>query len=203
MNYLSFKNSLEQFPVFSLKDIRKQFPAFDNRRLVEWQEKDYIVKLRRGYYTFKEGDRGEAFVYFTANKLYTPSYISLESALSYYNLIPEGVFTTISLTTRNTMEYATPVGSYKYRNVKKQLFFGYKLLNLKSLTIRMADPEKCVLDYLYLHKIDTPDMLEEMRLNVNEINDLFDFDKFHHYASLFNSKVLRKRIRLFQKMIHA
>ncbi len=37
MNYLEFEKSLTDFPVFSIKDISKRFPNFDNRRLVEWQ----------------------------------------------------------------------------------------------------------------------------------------------------------------------
>jgi predicted transcriptional regulator of viral defense system len=155
MNYLLFKKALEQFPVFSSKDIKKQFSDFDNRRLVEWQRKGYIIKLRRGFYCFEETQKGESFRYFSANKIYSPSYISLESALSYYNLIPEGVFTTTSLTTRNTTSFSTPVGSFSYRNVKAQLFFGYRLLNIQGHTIKMADPEKSILDYLYLNKIDT------------------------------------------------
>ena len=79
MKYLLFKKALEQFPVFSVQDIRKQFNDFDSRRLVEWQEKGYIIKLRRGYYCFEEVDKGEAFRYFSANKLFSPYYISMES----------------------------------------------------------------------------------------------------------------------------
>jgi len=203
MNYLSFKKALEKFPVFSSQDIRKQFSDFDNRRLVEWQEKDYIIKIRRGYYAFREVEKGEAFLYFCANKMYSPSYISLESALSYYNLIPEGVFTTTSLTTRNTTAFCTPVGSFSFRNVKAQLFFGYRLLNIQGHTIKMADPEKSLLDYLYLNKIDTSDMLGGIRLNVSQLQDLLDFDKLHQYASLFHSKILQRRIQLLEKMIHA
>ncbi|MCG8310233.1 MAG: hypothetical protein MI975_22740 [Cytophagales bacterium] len=203
MNYLSFRKALEQFPVFSSQDIRKQFSDFDNRRLVEWQEKGYIIKLRRGYYSFKEVEKGEAFRYFSANKIYAPSYISMESALSYYNLIPEGVFTTVSLTTRNTSAFSTPVGSFSYRNVKAQLFFGYRLLNIHGHTIKMAEPEKSLLDYLYLNKIDTPDMMEGIRLNESQLHDLLDFTKLSQYAGVFHSKILQRRIQLLKKMIHA
>jgi len=203
MNYLLFKKALEQFPVFSVQDIRKQFNDFDNRRLVEWQEKGYIIKLRRGYYSFEEVEKGEAFRYYSANKLYSPSYISMESALSYYNLIPEGVFTTVSLTTRNTTSFSTPVGSFNYRNVKTQLFFGYRLLSIQGHTIKMAEPEKTILDYLYLNKIDTPDLLEGIRLNESQLHDLLDFDKLHQYAGVFHSRILQRRIQLLKKMIHA
>ena len=39
MNYLAFEKSLKEFPVFSIKDTKKRYPDFDNRRLVEWQPK--------------------------------------------------------------------------------------------------------------------------------------------------------------------
>lgn len=203
MNYLLFKKSLEHFPIFSVQDIRKQFNGFDSRRLVEWQEKGYIIKLRRGYYSFEEVEKGEAFRYYSANKIYSPSYISMESALSYYNLIPEGVFTTVSLSTRNTTSFSTPIGSFSYRNVKAPLFFGYRLLNIHGHIIKMAEPEKSVLDYLYLNKIDTPDMLEGIRLNESQLHELLDFDKLHQYARVFHSKKLQQRIQLLKKMIHA
>jgi predicted transcriptional regulator of viral defense system len=203
MNYLLFKKALEQFPVFSVQDIRKQFNDFDNRRLVEWQEKGYITKLRRGYYSFEEVEKGEAFRYYSANKLYSPSYLSMESALSYYNLIPEGVFTSVSLTTRNTTAFSTPVGSFKYRNIKSQLYFGYRLLNIQDYTIKIAEPEKSILDYLYLNKTDTPEMLEGIRLNASQLLDLCDFDKLHQYAEVFHSKKLQQRLQLLLKMIHA
>lgn len=203
MNYLLFKKSLEQFPVFSLNDIKKQFSDFDNRRLVEWQRKGYIIKLRRGFYCFEETEKGESFRYFSANKIYSPSYISLESALSYYNLIPEGVFTTTSLTTRNTTSFSTPVGSFSFRNVKAQLFFGYRLLNIQGHTIKIAEAEKALLDYLYLNKIDTPEILEGLRLNESQLLDLLDFDKLRQYSEVFHSKILQKRLQLLKKMIHA
>jgi predicted transcriptional regulator of viral defense system len=203
MNYLLFRKSLEQFPVFSSKDIKKQFSDFDNRRLVEWQEKGYIIKLRRGYYCFEDTDKGEFFRYFSANKIYPPSYISLQSALSYYNLIPEGVFTTTSLTTRNTTSFSTPVGNFTFRNIKAQLFFGYRLLNIQGHIIKIAEPEKSVLDHLYLNKIDTPEMLEGTRLNKPQLLDLLDFNKLNQYQELFHSKILQKRLQLLKKMIDA
>jgi predicted transcriptional regulator of viral defense system len=170
---------------------------------VEWQRKGYIIKLRRGFYCFEETEKGESFRYFSANKIYSPSYISLESALSYYNLIPEGVFTTTSLTTRNTTSFSTPVGSFSFRNVKAQLFFGYRLLNIQGHTIKIAEPEKALLDYLYLNKIDTPEILEGLRLNESQLLDLLDFDKLRQYSEVFHSKILQKRLQLLKKMIHA
>ena len=203
MNYFEFEKVLKPFPVFSVKDIQKQFPEFDNRRLVEWQQKGYLVKVKRGYYCFSERNRGEQFMYFAANKIYSPSYISFESALAYYNLIPEGVFTVTSATTKNTANYASPVGDFNYRHIKSSLFFGYKLLKEKNLTIKIAEPEKVILDYFYINKLNDFDEIEEMRFNEIVAKEIIYTDKLRKYQQVFNSKILDKRIQIFIQIINA
>ncbi len=203
MNYLAFEKSLKEFPVFSIRDIKKRYPDFDNRRLVEWQHKNYIQKIRREYYCFKERIKDEQFLFFAANKIYSPSYISMESTLAFYNLIPEGVFIITSLTTRNTASYSTPVGDFSYNHLKPTLFFGYRLLQVNGLSIKIAEPEKVILDFLYLKKLNSEDDINALRLNKFQINEIVDFDKLNQYQKLFNSKVLDKRIKLLKEIINA
>ncbi|MEN8225195.1 MAG: hypothetical protein ABFS05_07510 [Bacteroidota bacterium] len=203
MNYLEFEKSLKEFPVFSIKDIKKRYPDFDNRRLVEWQQKNYIQKIRREYYCFHERKKDEQFLFFAANKIYSPSYISMESALAFYNFIPEGVFLTTSISTRNTARYNTPVGDFSYNHVKTPLFFGYRLLQNEGVAIKIAEPEKVILDYLYLKKVNSGDDIDALRLNKFQINELVDFDKLDKYQQIFNSKVLDKRIILLKEKFNA
>lgn len=203
MNYLGFEKVLKTFPVFSVKDIQKRFPGFDSRRLVEWQQKGYLLKVKRGYYCFSERTRGEHFVYFAANKIYSPSYISFESALAHYNLIPEGVFTATSATTKNTANYSSPLGDFSYRHLKSALFFGYKLLKEKDFTIKIAEPEKVILDYFYINKINSFEEIEAMRLNNIIAKEIISFDKLRTYQKVFNSKILDNRMQMFIQIINA
>lgn len=203
MNYLEFEKSLKTFPVFSVKDIQKRFPNFDNRRLVEWQQKGYLVKIKRGYYCFSERNRGEQFLQFAANKIYSPSYISFESALSYYNLIPEGVFTVTSATTKNTANHTSPIGNFDYKHVKSNLFFGYKLMKEKDFTIKIAEPEKVLLDFFYINKINDPEEIVELRFNEIVAKEIIRFDKLKTYQQVFNSKILDNRIKMLIKVINA
>lgn len=203
MNYLEFERALNSFPVFSIKDIRKRFPGFDSRRLVEWQQKGYLLKIKRGYYCFYERSRGERFLQFTANKIYSPSYISFESALSYYNLIPESVFTITSATTKNTADYSTPVGNFSYKHIKPLLFFGYKLLKEKNFVIKIAEPEKVLLDFFHINKMNEKEELEEMRFNEIVAKEIISFEKLRKYQRIFNSKTIDKRIEMFIQIIHA
>ena len=203
MNYLEFEKASKIFPVFSVKDIQKRFPNFDNRRLVEWQQKGYLVKVKRGYYCFGERNRGEQFLYFAANKIYSPSYISFETALAYYNLIPEAVFTVTSAATKNTANYVSTIGNFVYRHIKPTLFFGYKLLKEKNFTIKIAEPEKVILDYFYINKFNNFEDFEGMRFNEIVAKEIISFDKLRSYQRIFNSKKLNTRIQMFIQVINA
>jgi predicted transcriptional regulator of viral defense system len=203
MNYLTFEKSLKELPVFSIKDIKKLYPGFDNRRLVEWQQKSYIQKIRREYYCFQERKKDEHFLFFAANKIYSPSYVSMESALAFYNFIPEGVFITTSITTRNTASYNTPVGDFSFNHSKPTLFFGYRLLQNDAVAVRIAEPEKVILDYLYHKKLNFKDDLNALRFNEIQIKEIIDFNKLNKYQEIFNSKVLNKRMLLLNEIINA
>src|SRR5690554_1007781 len=110
MTYLEFHKALNTFPVFSIQDIRKVFEDFDRRRLIEWQKKGYLLKVRRGFYCFADHVEKNGFLQFAANKIYNPSYISLEFALAYYGFIPEESFTITSVSSRNTADFQTKIG---------------------------------------------------------------------------------------------
>jgi len=203
MKYSEFKIAFESFPVFSTQDIRKLFPTFDSRRLVEWQKQGYLQKIRRGYYTFSAIIKNESALYLIANKLYSPSYISLESALARHGLIPEMSFTITSITTKNTSGYDTPIGHFQFRHLKAHLYFGYSLDSSREKAFRIAEPEKAILDYLYLSTINDYSAMVQIRFNKFQIKEGINMEKLHKYQLLFNSRILDKRVRLLAKFIDA
>ncbi|MEX2411362.1 MAG: hypothetical protein WD607_08340 [Candidatus Paceibacterota bacterium] len=203
MKYLEFKEAFQDFPVFSVNDIQKCFPGFDSRRLVEWQEKGYLLKIRRGFYCFSGQKRDGKFLYFSANTIYSPSYVSLESGLSFYNLIPEGVFLTTSVTTRNTAIHDTSIGRFDYRHINHSLFFGYRLIKEPSFTFKIAEPEKVLLDFFYFNKIDSLEEMEELRLNEVQAKEIINFEKLDKYQKVFDSKVINKRMDFFKLLFNA
>ncbi|HAJ95470.1 MAG TPA: hypothetical protein DCP02_04460, partial [Actinobacteria bacterium] len=79
---------------------------------------------------------------YIANKLYAPSYISLETALSIYSLIPDIAYHVTSLTTLPTRKFNNKYGSFFYRSLKKEAFTGYKLMQYEGFKILIADREK-------------------------------------------------------------
>lgn len=202
MKFIDFRKSLK-FPVFSYTDIIKIDPGFDRKRLVEWKLKEYVVSLRKGLYCFADYPRNEAFIYYVSNKVYHPSYISLVSALAYYNLIPEAVYLVTSISTRKTKFFNTPVCNFEYKNVRKTLFFGYNLIIMEELTIKMAEPEKALLDYIYLNKINDILSLESLRINREAAREIIDPFKFDAYLKLYQSEILNQRVNLLKNHIYA
>jgi predicted transcriptional regulator of viral defense system len=193
---------LSRFPVFSLSDVRGIDPSFDRRRLSEWQQKGYIRKIIKGFYFFTDLDLDEPKLLHIANKIYRPSYISFETALSRYHLIPESVYAVTSASTRRTMEFDTPISRFSYRTIHKRLYFGYRI---ESGPMRIAFMEKALLDHLYLNStLRTEEDFSALRINREALLDQLDEERLHHYIARFAVKALESRIRRFlERMIHA
>jgi predicted transcriptional regulator of viral defense system len=194
MNFIFFKNSLRDFPVFSLADIRAAHGGFDRRRLSEWQIKGYIKKIIKGYYLFSDVDIDESTLLAIANKIYKPSYISFETAMSYYRLIPESIYMLTSASTRRTSMFETPLARFSYRTIKPALFFGYSLMPGGT---KIAFLEKALLDYFYLNpEVRTEDDFSSLRINKEEMLSQVNKERLNDYIQRFNHK------RLLNKMKH-
>jgi len=198
MKFLELKNELKDFPIFSLNEIRIIDLNFYRPRLNEWQDKGYIEKVIRGYYIFSDLQLSEEILFKIANRIYSPSYVSLESALSYYHLIPESVYGITSISTRRTYSFRTSIGEFTFRTIKPQLFFGYNLMNYKEQYLKMASIEKALLDYFYLHPdIDTKQDFDSLRINKEMFFEQMDEEKLQNFLRKFNQKKLTRRINNF------
>ena len=195
MNFVQFKNSLRDFPVFSIADIRAAHGGFDRRRLSEWQKKGYIKKIIKGYYLFSDVDIDESTLLAIANKIYKPAYISFETAMSYYRLIPESIYMITSASTRRTSMFETPMARFSYRTIKPSLFFGYSLL---TGGIKMAFVEKAILDYLYLNPaVRTADDFASLRINREEMLSRVSMERLTGYGQRFHHKRLSQTMKHF------
>ena len=122
MRFLELKKTLKDFTLFSLKDIKRCDNVFFRARLNEWQKKGYIKKIVKGYYIFSDLELNEKVLYEIGNKIYRPSYISFQTALSYYGLIPESVYAMTSASTRKTYHFKTPIAEFVYRTISTSTF---------------------------------------------------------------------------------
>jgi predicted transcriptional regulator of viral defense system len=193
-----FRELFREFLVISLQDIYKSLPDFDSKNLINWQKKGYLVKLRNGYYLLTETKVDEFSLYQIANKLYEPSYVSMESALNYYGINPEGVYQIQSVSTRKTETFTTRVGVFNYQTIKNGLYFGYHLVTKNERTFRLASREKAILDFLYLRS-DINDFMsfEALRWNREELQQI-NQDTLKDYLGLYNSRTLNKKIEFLK-----
>lgn len=145
-----------------------------------------FVKLRNNFYIIKDS---RPDYYFIANTLYRPSYVSLETALSYYKIIPEVVYATTSITTKAPREFSTPLGNFTYQHIKTGAFTGYRLQEIDRHQALFADPEKAVADYLYF--VDLKKVSLNDRLKLKNISQ----PKLIAYGKLFKRPSLLKLIK--------
>jgi predicted transcriptional regulator of viral defense system len=203
MKLQEFKDYFKQYPIFSIKDIEKEYPKFNMMNLINWQKKRYIIKIRNGWYRFNEKPIHETELYYIANKIYSPSYISFETALNYYGIIPEAVFLIKSVSTLKTQNFENDLGLFKYINLKENCFFGYSFVSNENYTFKIANIEKSLLDYLYLsYSIETYSDLESLRLNRNVLKEKLDYVKLENYAQLYETKQLLKKTKLLKSYIY-
>ncbi len=203
MTFFEFRKELKEFGVFSVRDITKQFSGFDTRRLVEWQQKGYIAKLINKWYLFTDNKIDEFLMTRISNCLVRPSYISLQTALSFHGLIPEGVYTFIAVTPRKTIRYETAYGNFVYRTIKPPLYFGYHVNHAQGVPVLIAEPEKAILDFLYLGStLNTIADMDALRINRETFDNLIDPHKLQSYAACFESATLERRLKLLQKSFH-
>ena len=136
-------------PIFSKTDVMLAGGKLFDYQLTRWVKSGYLLKLKNGIYAFNkdyEKIKGEE----VASALYQPSYLSLESALAAYGFIPEMVYAYVSVTAKINRTFDNKFGHFIYRHVKSELFWGYREVKTDTGRYLIAEPEKALLDYLYL-----------------------------------------------------
>lgn len=145
------------------------------------KKQGYIESVKRGI--FKLSDELVPDLYI-ANKLYEPSYVSLEFALSYHGIIPETVYEITSVTTKATRRFETLGKVYSYKKISRGAFTGYSIQKQNDLGFAIAEPEKAFVDLTYLRLRKKKKFLS--RFDKEKINPT----KALRYAKLFNNKKL-------------
>jgi predicted transcriptional regulator of viral defense system len=167
-------------------------PANVRRQLSRWTKAKRLYQLRRGLYALAPPyQKTKPHPFVVANRMVRGSYVSCQSALAHYGLIPEHVPVVTSITTARPGRWDTPLGIYEFRHVKTGLFRGYRLTELSSdRRAFVASPEKALLDMIYLQPGgDSPPYLRELRL---QNLDRLDPEALQRQADLTNSPKLRR-----------
>jgi predicted transcriptional regulator of viral defense system len=170
------------------------------KQLSRWAKQNKVYQLRRGLYALAPPyQKLTPHPFLVANRLSQASFVSLQSALAYYGMIPEGVPVTTSVTTGRPGRWQTPLGVYEYRHVQVGFFYGFGLISMDARQqVFIASPEKALLDLVYLTPAgDSPDYLAELRLaNL----DRLDWAELERLASRADKPKLARAVREMRRL---
>ena len=166
-------------------------------QISRWVREGKVIMLRRGCYTIAPPYSGRIpSIFVLANAMEPASYISCQSALAWYGLIPEHVPSVVSVTSGRAGTINNKLGNFIFRHVKSSLLWGFETVNvLRGENARIAFPEKALLDLIYLEpEGDSDSYLEQLRLqNI----DLLEREKLVSYAHRWGKpKLIRAADRI-------
>jgi predicted transcriptional regulator of viral defense system len=173
------------------------------RQLSRWVKAGRLYQLRRGLYALAPPfQKVKPHPFVVANHLVLGSYVSCQSALAHYGLIPEYTPVVISVTTARPGRWETPLGVFEFRHIQSKFLCGYRLVDLGSgQRAFLATPEKALLDLIYLHPgTDSPGYLRELRLqNLEQLN----LDELKRLADLTSSPKLKRAVEFVTALAQA
>ena len=185
--------SAQKYYVFSCEDVLTFFPrekkASVKQYLSRWKKNGLVASLRKGLYELTFPARYGLSDLYLANKIYSPSYVSLETALSHYGMIPEVAMAVTSVTSKPTRRFKNHHGLFIYRSVQPQTFFGYTIENHGGFDVLIAEPEKALVDLLYFRTKRSGDFdLKALRLDRGRVSRL-NRKKLNAYGRLYGMNV--------------
>lgn len=160
-----------------------------------------LQHIRRGLYciTAEVGYLKKTHPFELAQYVYGPSLISLESALSYYHLIPETVYTITSVSGKRGKEFKTPLGLFSFKQVPiANLFTEVSLIKEKDCQFFIAKPWRAICDYIYCYRMDwhTLDpLIDSLRMSIDQLpilqkEEILLLDEYYHKKRI--SRFLKK-----------
>jgi len=180
----------KEISFFSLSDFYRLFNLKNKntlyKKIQRLEKTGLIKKLIKGKYYFSLNTFDD---FALANFLYQPSYISLETALSFYGIITGFSYRITSVTPKKPLVIKTLNKDFQYSHLSPSLFWGYE----KKEDFLIAEPEKALLDYLYFSTKGLRTFNRD-EFNLKEINKkkLLDYCKKVDNKSLLS--IIKKKL---------
>ncbi len=202
MNFWQLRNQFYDLVCFNINQVYAWQPGFDKNNLTRWAKQNLLVKLRNSWYSFPDYIKMPNIQHFVSNKIYSPSYVSLHSALAFYGIIPEAIVQTTAVSSLKKANFENIFGSFSYHQLLPELMFGNEqktFLNKHSLFF--ATPEKAILDLLYLYpQYNSEQEIIELRFDEDFMQDELNVERLNEFTEKFQSKALRNRVDLLLKI---
>jgi hypothetical protein len=161
------------------------------------EQSDFLIRLKRGLFVvspklFNQPLSRELI----ANHLYGPSYVSLQTALSFYKLIPERVHVVSSMTIKRSRSFSTPLGNFEYIGVSNEYFtigIRQEIVN-NEYAFLIASPEKALCDLIVQTAGLRLQSAKKMRIYLEE-DMRIDVSVIEHY----NIEIIKECISVSKK----
>lgn len=193
---------IPKLPLWTIHEISQLYPEKSHStikgRLSRMSHNGHIIRLKKWVYVgadFLQYRQDQGYLYFLANMLYTPSYLSLETALDYYQIFSESSFGYACVSTSKTFDLTNPIGHFTYRSIKTELFTGSCIKRIGKYDIHIATKAKALFDYIWyrkhrFHHFSIKE-LQSLRLNI-ELLDTPDLEEFAYYVDRSYSHKMRQ-----------
>jgi len=184
-------------PIFTQRDIRRFLsltPRQVIRALHQAIDEGVLIRIKPGLYCLAVRPPSS---FIAANYLLDPSYVSLESALSYHRIIPENVYTITSVTPKPSKKINRLNREFSYHKINRQLYFGYSNVLIGGTSVLMAEKEKAVLDYIYF-------VVQGLR-KINQRSNFSKLDKerLKTYAFTFKNVLKGRKSVAFSNLLRS
>ncbi len=185
---LNLLEGLKEMPYVSKKSVQQMGLQLElshasiNTYISRFLKRRQIHPLKNGLYLssdfFEKHRLDTSYVFYLANVLRTPSYVSSWTALQYYNLTTEAILTITSVTPKITRTYQTKAGTFVYQSIHRELFTDFSLVK-GTFEYFIASPSKALFDLLYFRthqfrgtsRDKVMALVKELRIDFDEMDD--------------------------------
>lgn len=195
----------ESIPYFTIEGFRQatdmESPEQTRMLLYRWAKAERIMPLKKGVYMtrrfYEQHGKEPAFTAAVSSILLPQSYLSLDYVLQQNHILTEITHPVTCITAKNTRKINNRIGTFWYRNIRKDLYRGFTFSEYFGVQFAQASVAKALFDFLYLRPIPksyrTPkaDLAEELRLNLEEFATK-DRDEFAGYVEESKSRKMNE-----------
>lgn len=194
------------FDCFTHAELKTIFPGSSDKRyslIKRAFRKEELIPLRRGLYCLEKKIRRKPLELFAiAQRMYSLSAVSLESALSFHGLIPEAVPVITSISIKRSREFSTSIGQFIYHHVPEKKFLTkIQLYAVDNDHLFIADPLRAICDYIHVYRKDWKGIGPlKASLRIEEENLLlFKKDEFDELQNYYQNRRLDRFLKFLKK----
>jgi len=210
MKLEKLKNKVSKLLFFD-KNSLKLLEKDDNNlsaNLKYWLKSGDLIALKSGFYVLRDRYEKEEtkglYLEYLANRLLSPSYLSLEYVLDKYQLLSESARVLTSITDKVARKFSNSLGTWRYDSLPNKLFIGYKIKYFRNMPISEATKAKALFDFLYLRfrRGDEPTEkgLENLRLNWENLNQQDRIELFSYFKLVPGKRWLKLK-KIIEKYV--